>query len=128
MENHNSLPQEKLSLIMQHVPMGFAEIDKSGAITFLNAQGEVLLKPIWIANGITGDNLYHVLEHIAPAVSRKIKESSDEAGNIFTDELHSFSLSFGGETVERHFSFMAVKMFANCIIVAFDDITSKRGK
>jgi signal transduction histidine kinase len=128
MENHRNQAEQKLTMIMQHASMGLAEIDRSGKIIHLNTKGKALLKPIWIANGMAENNLYPVLEHIAPALSKRIKESPDEAGHILTNELHSFSFLFGGESIERHFNFMVIKMFTDCIIVGFDDITHKREK
>jgi signal transduction histidine kinase len=126
MENHQTRSEQKLTMIMQHTSMGLAEIDRSGKIIHLNTKGESLLRPIWIANGLSETDLYPVLELIAPALSKKISESPDEAGQILTNELHSFSFFFGGERIERHFNFMVIKMFTDCIIIGFDDITQKR--
>jgi signal transduction histidine kinase len=128
MENRSNQAEQKLTMIMQHASMGLAEIDKSGKIINLNTKGEALLKPIWIANGMGENNLCPVLEQIAPALSKKIKESPDEAGHILTNELHSFSFLFGGESIERHFNFMVIKMFTDCIIVGFEDIADKYSK
>jgi signal transduction histidine kinase len=128
MANHHTRAEQKLTMIMQHATMGLAEIDRSGKIIHLNTKGEALLRPIWIANGMGEHNLYPVLEYMAPAISKKIKESPDEAGHILTNEQHSFSFVFGGECIERHFNFMVIKMFTDCIIVGFDDITQKSRK
>ena len=128
MENLLSRADQKLTMIMKHAPTGVAEIDKSGDITFLNPKGESLLKPILIANNVDGNNLFVILDYIAPSIVNKIKNSPDEAGNIITNELHSFTLSFGEENVERHFSFNITKVFSDCIIVGFDDITESRLK
>ena len=108
--------------------MGLAEIDSSGTIIHLNPRGESLLKPIFIAHSIGKNNFFEVLEQIAPSLTKKIHSSPDEAGNIVSNEIHSFSLSFGGQTIERHFDFTVNKLFTDCIIVGFDDITSKRQK
>ena len=128
MDNHLTQAEQKLSMIMQHASMGMAEIDRTGKIIHLNTKGEDLLRPIWIANDMSENNLYPILEYIAPTVTKKIKESPDEAGHILTNELHSFSFSFGGESIERHFNFIVIKMFTDCIIVGFDDITQARKK
>jgi signal transduction histidine kinase len=128
MEKQLARAEQKLAMIMQHATTGLAEIDRNGKIIHLNVTGEALLKPVLIANGINGNNLYPVLERIAPAVAQKIKNTSDDAGNILTNEPHSFSLSFGGENIERHFNFTVIKMFTDCIIVGFDDYTQKSQK
>ena len=113
---------------MRHAPTGLAEIDKTGTITFLNVKGESLLKPIRIANNINGNNFYPLLETIAPVVVKKIKGSSDDAGNILTDELHCFTISFGEERVERYFNFTVIKISPDSIIIGFDDITDNHLK
>ena len=117
--------EQKLTMIMKHAPTGMAEIDRNGKVIYINLKAEALLKPVLIANNIKGDNLYPVLECIAPQVIEKIKSSADEAGNILTNEPCSFFLCFGGEKVERHYNFMATKLFTDCIIIGFDDITEK---
>ncbi|MEP7377228.1 MAG: HAMP domain-containing sensor histidine kinase [Chitinophagaceae bacterium] len=125
MENQLIRSEQKLEMIMQHASMGLAEIDRTGKIIHLNTKGEALLKPIWIANGMRENNLYPVLEQIAPALSKKIKESPKEAGQLLANELHSFSQLSGGERIERHFNFMVIKIFTDCIIVGFEDIGDK---
>lgn len=128
MENHHIRIEQKLATIMQHAGMGLAEIDRSGSIIHLNPKGEDLLKPVLVANGISGNNLYPVLEHIAPAIALKIKNTPDDAGPVLTNELQRFFLSFGGEEIERYFNFTVVKIFTDCIIVGFDDFTQKKKK
>jgi len=125
METQLNRAEQKLTMIMKHASTGMAEIDRSGKIIHLNLKAEALLKPVLIANNFAGNNLYAVLECIAPQVAEKIKSSADDAGNILINEPCSFSLSFGGEKVERHYNFMVTKLFTDCIIVGFDDITEK---
>jgi signal transduction histidine kinase len=120
--------EHKLIMIMKHAPMGLAEIDRNGQIIHLNVKGESYLRPIFIATDTTEHNLFPLLNHIAPVITEKIKNSPDDAGHILTNELHSFELSFGGEKVERHFSFTVIKVFTDCITVAFDDVTSRHQK
>jgi len=123
MENQLNRADLKLALIMKHASTGLAEIDRSGKISSINLRGEELLKPILIAKNINGENFYTILNSIAPAISNKIKNFPAKAGNILANELHSFKLSFGEENVERHFNFTVTKIFSDCIIVDFDDIT-----
>lgn len=125
MQNQLIQTDQKLAMIVQHSSMGIAEIDRTGKIIHLNPRGSTLLKPIRIAHGISDANLYPVLDHIAPSISKKITDSPDTAGQIVSNETHRFSLPFGGEEVERHFNFTVIKMFADCILVGFDDITLK---
>jgi len=113
---------------MQHAGTGFAEIDRDGKIIHLNARAKSLLKPVLIANDIKENNLFPVLEYIAPPVTEKIKNTADDAGLILRDEPYSFFLSFGGEEIERHYNFTVAKIFTDCIIIGFDDFTQKNKK
>lgn len=115
--------QHKLNVIMRHAPTGLAEIDKTGTILQLNERGESCLHPIFIATGIPNDNMYAVLGHIAPGILNRIEESADDAGEIVTGEIVKFHLSFGGETVERHFNFTVIKLYTDSIVLVFDDVT-----
>jgi signal transduction histidine kinase len=128
MQNHHPTTEPTPAIIMQPSCIGLAEIDSNGGIIHLNPRGRVLLRPIWLASGLQENNLYAVLEQIAPGVSKKIKESRDEAGYILTNELHSFPIVSGNVTVERHFRFTAIKMFTNNIAVGFEDIADKYSK
>jgi len=128
MENLQNRTEEKLSIIMQHAGTGFAEIDRDGKIIHLNARAKSLLKPVLIANDIKENNLFPVLEYIAPPVTEKIKNTADDAGLILRDEPYSFFLSFGGEEIERHYNFTVAKIFTDCIIIGFDDFTQKNKK
>jgi signal transduction histidine kinase len=110
METQLNQAEQKLTMIMKHASTGMAEIDRNGKIIHLNLKAEALLKPVLIANNIEGNNLYPVLDCIAPAVKEKIKGSADDAGNILINEPCSFFLSFGGEKVERHYNFMITKI------------------
>jgi signal transduction histidine kinase len=127
METQLNRAEQKLTMIMKHAATGMAEIDRSGKIIHLNSKAEALLKPVLIAHNLNGgsNNLYAVLEHIAPAIVEKIKSSADDAGNILSNEPYSFFLSFGREKVERHYNFLVTKIYTDCIIVGFDDITEK---
>lgn len=123
MENLLSPSEIKLRAIMANAPMGLAEIDGNGDIVQLNIKGEALLRPIMSAYNITDNNLYSVLQLIAPAVADKIRSSGDEAGPILVNELYSFFQ--GADRQEIYFKYTVSRMFADCIIVAIDDITEK---
>lgn len=123
MENLLSRADQKLTMIMKHASTGLAELDSDGNINSLNLKGHSLLKPILIANNLSACNIFPILDIIAPTLGDKIRNYDGEYGSIATNELQNFSLSFGEETVERHFTFTITKVFENCIIVDFDDVT-----
>lgn len=112
-------------MITGHMPTGIVEIDRDGTISHFNAKGEVLLNPIIAAYNLCSDNLYPVLEKISPDLVDSIKNSPDDCPNIITNEHYSFSFSFGGEQIERHYSFTAINIFSDCILISFDDVTLK---
>lgn len=125
MKNDLIYNEQKLEAITAHAPTGLVEIDGKGKVIYMNKTGESLLRPILIANNTNGSNFYRLLGQIAPAITEKIKCFSAETGDIFVNELHSFQLSFAGETIERHFNFTATKIFADRFIIGFDDVTEK---
>ena len=120
--------EHKLTMILKHAPMGLAEIDKTGRIIDLNLKGEFYLKPVFIATDTNNNNLFPVLNYIDSSITEKINSTADDAGHILTNELFSFELCFGGEKVERHFNFTIIKVFTDCITVAFDDVTRQHQK
>jgi len=128
MENQQIQVDQKLNMVLKHVPLGLAEIDSNGEIFFLNEKGVALLKPVRVAYNIKCNNLFPVLDRIAPALIDKIKTSSNDEGDMLSNEQHSFLLNFGSEKLERHFNFMITKISGDSMIVCFDDITEKMGK
>jgi signal transduction histidine kinase len=125
MQNHLLQIEQKLEMIIRHASKGLAEIDLKGSIMHLSEEGEALLRPIIIACDINDSNFFDILDRIAPSVKRKIENASDQTGIIVNDELHRFCFSIGGESLERNFSFTAIKVSAASTIVSFDDITQK---
>jgi signal transduction histidine kinase len=125
MQNQLEQTEHKLQLIIRHAPIGIAEIDSSGTIIHLNQKGKDLLKPVFIAYNMDADNLFRVLEHIAPDIKDKIERSEEYTGHIITNQSHCFRLSFGSDNVERHFSFTVIRIASNSIIISFDDHTQR---
>lgn len=128
MENRLSRTEGKLPMIMKYAPVGIAEIDDSGEIIYINAKGEDHLKPIKVAQGINGNNLIALLDTIVPTITEKIRNTTADADDILINELHSFSLSFAGEQIERYFNFTVIKMDIDCTVVYFDDVTTRQQK
>lgn len=128
MKNQTAGPEQKLEMTMRHAPLGLAEIDHKGSIIYLNEKGKTLLKSVMSFHNINGNNLFPILEKIAPSLGDKIKESEGKTGDISVNELSQFTLSFGGEKIERHFNFIATRLSADCIIILFEDTTEKYQK
>ena len=125
MENQLSPSERKLIAIMANAPMCLAEIDGKGEILQLNIKGEATLRPIMSSYNIQDNNLYAVLERIAPEVSHKIRNYSGEPGPILINQLVPFSFSSGTEKQQKYFNYTASQLFPDCTIVAIDDITEK---
>jgi len=125
MKNQLAKTEQKLALILQHATTGLAEIDHSGEIIYLNTCGAALLKPVFIAHETGENNLFPLLDQIAPVIIQKIKDTNGEAGPVLLNEHCHFSFSFGGEQIERHFSFTVIKTDADRILLGFDDLTQK---
>jgi signal transduction histidine kinase len=123
--NHSEL---KLEMVMQHAPVGFAEIDHKGSVIYLNAKGKTLLKPVMSAHNLSTNNLFPLLELIAPSIVDRIQTGIPETGNLSENEISHFSFSFGGENIERHFNFTMTWLSAECITIIFEDITEKYQK
>lgn len=128
LENQELTAAQKLATIIKHAPLGLAEIDNSGKILQLNAQGEKLLQTVLLPLNIDGANFYDILEQVAPSLIQKISDYTDQTGNIVINESHGFTFLSSGETKELHFLFTINKISANCIVIHFDDITEKRLK
>ncbi|KAI9463084.1 histidine kinase-like ATPase [Russula earlei] len=117
--------EDKLTIILKYAPLGLAEIDESGKIVLLNIVGEILLAPVIAQHHLQQDNIYPILEFIAPSIPGRIKAFSNDAGVIVTNELHSYKPA-SGEV--KYFNFIVSKVFPGCIMISFDDITEKHLK
>ncbi|MEO5683223.1 MAG: HAMP domain-containing sensor histidine kinase [Chitinophagaceae bacterium] len=125
MQNHPYNTACKLSIIFEHASTGFAEIDGQGKIISINHTGEILLMPLRTAQNFSDENLFPLLEYIAPELVTSINSFRDQTGTISTNAQHNFTYVLDGEKVKKHFVFSLHKMFTDCIIISFADITLK---
>lgn len=123
MQNHQVQSEQKLELIIRYASTGLAEIDGNGTILHFSEKAETLLRPVMIACDIEGDNFFNILDCIAPPVKECIKNAEGEAGLVIDNELHRFCFSFGGESIERNFSFTVLKLEKDSFLIGFDDIS-----
>jgi signal transduction histidine kinase len=122
LEDQQLSPNEhKLVAILMYAPIGIAEIDESGKITHLNLMGETLLQPLMTGYQLSNENIFPILEYMAPGLADKIKNFKEDAGTIIMNELYSFSLP--GQDLEKYFNVFVNKIFPGCIFVNFADIT-----
>jgi len=124
MENEINLSEQKFNAIFTYAPLGLAEIDQNGEVIRLNIAGGQLLKPLLETYQLPGDNIYPILDCINPEISEKIKNYEPFRGIVY-NKLNRFRLPHPNNHAENHFQFNITKMFEDCIIVGFEDLTTK---
>lgn len=117
--------EERLKFIIEHAPTGLAEIDQAGNIIHLNLKGKSLLKPVIDSINFDDNNFFPVLAQIAPEITEKIKTSAEKSGCITVNEIYLFTVCVAGENIDQYFQFSITRLYTDCIIIAFDDVTDK---
>lgn len=124
---HQSDPSnEKYNAIFTYAPLGLAEILENGEIVKLNIYGQAFLEPICEVFKVDITNIFNILDRFYIGFSEKIRENQQVAEQIVHNDLHSFRLPLPHDQTERFIQFSVTRLFENCIIVAFEDLTSKR--
>ncbi len=119
-------PAEKKFLsIFTYAPLGLVEIEESGKILRVSLVAQSILDPILAALKLPADNIFPILDFFDPELSRQIKAFKGEGGNILNNFLKTVALPPPNDQSPRHFEFSSTKMFEDCIIVAFEDLTEK---
>jgi signal transduction histidine kinase len=119
------LSEQKFNTIFTYAPMGLAEVDQNGKTIRLNLMGQALLNPLCEIYEIDTKNIYPILDRIFPGISKKIQDYKDPMGQVVYNHLNSFKLPSPNDQGEKHFQFNVTKMFEDCIIVGFEDLTNK---
>jgi signal transduction histidine kinase len=123
--NQSDLSEQKFNSIFTYAPMGLAEIDQNGQMIRLNLLGRELLNPLCAAYEIGTENIFPILDCIFPGISAQIKAYAEPMGQVAHNHLQRFKLPAPHDQEEKHFQFNITKMFEDCIIVGFEDLTSK---
>jgi len=121
----SDLSEHKFNAIFTHAPIGLAEIDQDGKIIRLNLMGHTLLDPLFKIYQVGAENLYPILDRIFPGITEQIKAYQAPIGPILYNQLQRFVLPGPNDQNEKHFQFNITKMFEDCIIVGFEDLTNK---
>lgn len=121
----SDVSEHKFNTIFTYAPMGLAEIGQDGKIIRLNLMGQALLNPLFEVYQVDAENLYPILDKIFPDITKQIQTYKEPMGQIIYNHLHSFKLPLPNDQAEKHFQFNITKMFEDCIIVGFEDLTSK---
>ncbi|TCC94665.1 sensor histidine kinase [Pedobacter hiemivivus] len=121
----SDLSEQKFNAIFTYAPIGLVEVDQNGKIIRLNLMGQALLNPLFEIYQIDTEHIYPMLDCIFPGVSQKIQDYKDPMGQIIYNHLHCFKLPSPNDQFEKHFQFNITKMFEDCIIIGFEDLTNK---
>lgn len=120
-----SNPDERLKAMVANAPLCIAELSMDGRLLRLNHKGEAMLRPIIAANKLEADNLYSLLELIAPEVLEKVRAFTGQEGLILANELHSFLHVSSGSTETKYYNYSASMLAGGFLVLAIDDQTEK---
>ncbi|SHG47118.1 Signal transduction histidine kinase [Fodinibius roseus] len=119
---------EKYKGMIEQAPIGLVEVDRDGTLIEINLAGEEMLEPIMDMGAFDGDNIFPVLDYMAPEMSDKIKSFPEQNGLVFIHELHRFILPENDEELEKYFDFSCNKLSDDCLIISIEDMTEKLQK
>lgn len=118
MENQISASEQRIRWMMKHAPVCLIEIGDDGRILEMNVAAETTLHPAMAANGLDGDNLFHLLGLIAPDVLKKVQHFGDNVGVIVLNEVIGFS--------QKQFTMTISKLPDGTMVISIDDISEKQ--
>jgi signal transduction histidine kinase len=105
--------------------MGIVQIDDNGNIVESNTAARQLLQPIEEAHQLSGDNIFSLLDQIAPGAGEQIRQAPAGPGLIFHNVTYRFELRTKEGHQERVYTITASRTDTDCIVVAFEDSTQK---
>lgn len=123
MSDLTSLSEQKLQMLIANAPVGVAEIDETGKVSWINVRAEFILQGFIDCYGHDLKNIFPLLRYISPEIEESIKDYAQETGIIILNRIYVCSLVEQAETVEKHFTVTVNKMSPGQIIVALDDVS-----
>lgn len=123
MQNDLSPVEKKLTAIIEYAPLGIVEINDQGAISHVNIVGGNILAPIQQHFQLNSDNFFPLLEKMAPSVLERLQLYRGESGPVLMSEVYAFTMPGYGT---RYFSYMVTRIFRDCNIISFEDVTEKQ--
>jgi signal transduction histidine kinase len=114
--------QQMLSIIYQ-IPVGIIQTDDQGVVQEMNAMAIQYLMPHFVANGLTGENLFDLLAKVFPLSLKALKKYDKPSGNILQQER--FSINYGDQNpaTEQHLILTINRLAENTYLFILDDIT-----
>lgn len=129
MQNQPITSENKLFRLINNSPFGLIDINQQGDIKGLNLVAQAILKPLVDIYKINSNNLYDLTQHLSTEITDKIQNFEPENGRVIAATTYSISYTeLNGAITEKYFNVDVTRMFAECFIVAFDDVTLKLQK
>src|SRR5882762_6147289 len=125
MDTGSAQSEQKLFMVMDYVPMGLAGVDAKGNILHLNAAGRAHLQLFSTEAGGGLNNLFPILQRLKPEITESMLLEVEDPGHVLSDVLYSLVLPGPDQSAKKHFSFSMSRIFHNCYIVCFEDITDR---
>lgn len=129
MQNQPITSENKLFRLINNSPFGLVDINYQGDIKGLNLVAQAMLKPLIDVYKINSNNLYDITQHLSTEIADLIQSFQPESGRVIAARIYSIShTEISGAITEKYFSVDVTRMFAECFIVALDDVTLKLQK
>lgn len=114
--------QQMLSIIYQ-IPVGIVQTDEQGAVQEMNAMAIQYLMPHFVANGLTGENLFDLLAQVFPLSLEALKKYNKPSGNILQQERFSINPNNQNTATEQHLILTINRLDKKSYLFILDDLT-----
>jgi signal transduction histidine kinase len=114
--------QQMLSIIYQ-IPVGIVQTDEQGAVQEMNAMAIQYLMPHFVANQLTGENLFDLLSVVFPNALEALKGYQKPSGNILQQERFSVNHNSQNPATEQHLILTINRLDEKSYLFILDDLT-----
>ncbi len=119
---------QKIIFIIHQIPIGLVETDVLGNLKQMNAKGVQLLMPLFLQFQLSGNNVFDLLQKIAPDLLVRIKQFKEKTGTIVQQENYLIQFFVNQKKISRFFYFTINKINEDTFSFVFDDITELQEK
>ena len=121
MQSENGDAYEVLMQFLYRAPIGLVQIDMDGVVEILNPMSAQLLMPL-AANGDL-DNLFTVLDVVAPGVRALLRDFNQESGVVFDALRVHVAADDSGRGASQVLSISLLKLDAARLMAVLTDVT-----
>lgn len=114
--------QQMLSIIYQ-IPVGIVQTDDQGTVQEMNAMAIQYLMPHFIANQLTGENLFDLLAIVFPHALEALSNYPKSSGNILQQERFSVTQGSQNPATEQHLILTINRLAEKSFLFILDDLT-----